>query len=360
MPKREKNIYKRCDGRYEGRYIKGYGEDGRAQYGAVYAKTYPEVKEKLEKVKSSPPQGESGGKQTAKSVIGDYLVRQKILIKPSTYGIYERYLTNYISPYFGNRKCHTLTQKIIQAFADHLIQNGLSVKTTKSVFSFLKAGLTGAADEGVFEIRLPKHAGREAVAFSLDEQRRLEAAASGSDAIDHLGVILCLYTGIRLGELCGLMWTDVDFGSNNLHIRRTIQRIKSDGDAKTQIAFMTPKSQSSARRIPLPPFLSELLQSHKCETGGEYILSRNGNPIEPRNFQYRFKNLIADAAVKSATCHSMRHTFCTRALESGMDVKTLSEIVGHASPTITLNQYAHSLDEHKRNSMESIATFIRA
>ena len=176
-----------------------------------------------------------------------------------------------------------------------------------------------------------------------------------SDEINRISIILCLYVGIRVGELCGLLWTDVDFERHILSVNRTVQRIRNtDGDRKTKVVSLTPKSDTSQRDIPLPAFLVEMLREHEKISTTSYIISFSGNPVEPRTIQRRFKKLLTIARVRDVNFHVLRHSFATRALEKGFDIKTLSELLGHASPTITLSKYAHVLDEHKRRSMEKL------
>ncbi|GHU76131.1 site-specific integrase [Clostridia bacterium] len=356
MARKERNIYKRNDGRYEARYIREYGSDGKAIYGAVYAKTYAEVKEKLERVKETPIEVRANLSQTIKETTENYLTSVKIRIKPSTYGIYQRYLDNYITPYFGTKRLGDITPEILQGFVDTQLKNGLSVVTVQSVFSLLKTGVKSVMGKDNFEVTIPKYSTSEVEFFSLDEQKRLEATAKNSDEIDFIAITMCLYTRLRVGKICGLMWEDIDFECRLLHVRRTMQRISvSDGEHKTKIVFMPPKSATSARSIPLPDFLLTLLREHQAKNASAYVLSRNAEPVEPRNIQYRFKKLLTSAGVKQANFHATRHTFATRALENGFDVKTLSEILGHSSAIVTLKKYAHVLDEHKRNRMEALA-----
>jgi integrase len=155
------------------------------------------------------------------------------------------------------------------------------------------------------------------------------------------------------------LWCDVDYERKILCVRRTLQRIESEDTSKTEIALLTPKSKSSIRNIPLPDFLVELLK--KQPTDSNYVLSARGKPVEPRTLQRRFEKLLIAANVKEVNFHTCRHTFATRALESGFDVKSLSEIMGHSSATVTLNRYAHALDKQKRTCMENLsAVFLEA
>jgi len=350
MAKREKHIYKRPNGKFEGRYIKGYDENGKAKYGSVYAATYAEVKVRLEQInKIEAPV--SCHHKTLRDTLNAYLGSVKNTVKPATIGAYEMYISNYILPYFGNIKADALTNEAAQGFVNKLIENGLSARTVRPVFSFMKAALSRN-----FDVRLPKPNKKEADVFTPEEQKRLETAAKLAKSEDYIGVMICLYTGLRIGELCGLMWQDLDFEQRILHVRRTLQRIKNnDGDTKTKMALLPPKSHTSERTIPLQTFLIELLQQHKSVNGGIYVISKNNKPTEPRNFSWRFKQILNSANIRDTGVHTMRHAFATRALENGFDVKTLSEILGHSSPGFTLTQYGHSLDDHKRNSMEALS-----
>ena len=354
MARRQRNIYKRRDGRYEARFVKERSRNGKAIYGSVYDRTYAGVKEKLKvsrRLKKLP-----GTRKQVVLVLENYLETHKILIKPSTYWVYHGYIQNHIRPYFTNACCNELSQESIQAFVSEKLKSGLSAIMVRSVFTFLKKGLDETVSCEAFRVKFPKHTGNKLDVLTISEQKRLEAAAEASDDINRVGIIVCLYTGIRIGELCGLMWQDIDFDGRQLHVRRTIQRIKSNGgNTKTVITFMPPKSNSSWRSIPLPEFLLTILRGFHEKNPGEYVLSLDGHAVEPRVMQYRFRRLLAQAGISLRSFHITRHSFSVRALENGFDIKTLSEILGHSSPIITLKKYAHVLDEHKRKSMESMS-----
>ena len=132
-------------------------------------------------------------------------------------------------------------------------------------------------------------------------------------------------------------------------------------EEKTKLVFLPPKSVSSIREIPLPGFMMRKLWNYKQSqfNMSKYVIHNNGKVIEPRNYQYYFKRLLKQAKIEPANFHTLRHTFATRALEIGFDVKTLSELLGHSSATITLNKYAHSLDEHKRSRMEMLSAIYQ-
>jgi integrase len=358
-----RNIYHRKDGRFEGRYVKSYDEDGKKLYGSVFGKTYIEVKKKLESVPPANTRESHAASHPAVTVVGAvtaHLESLKHQIKPSTKGTYQRYLDNHIAPYFGNTHCDCLTPEMVQNFIDKQVESGLSAVTVQYAFSFLKAGLRSVGG-GIFSVKLPKKPRGTVEYLSLDEQKRLETAAKESGTLDYLTITLCLYTGVRIGEVCGLQWPDIDFERKTLHVRRTMQRIPSDGEAKTAVALLSPKSGTSSRDIPLPDFLLEMLKAERSLSVCEYVLSQDKKAVEPRTVQRHFKRLLVTAEVKDVNFHTTRHTFATRALESGFDIKSLSEILGHGSATITLNKYAHALDEHKRNCMNGLsAVFSKA
>ena len=284
-------------------------------------------------------------------------------LKPSTHGVYERYLQNHITPFFGDRLCSQLNNEIMQEFADKLIDGKISESTAKGIISFLKKGLAGHYPPGVFEVGLRNKQSGEISVLSESEQRALESCARFSDGTNRISVFMCLYTGIKIGELCGLMWQDVDFARREFFVRRTIQRIKNtdaDGKAKTLVAFMD-LAEYANRRIPLPNFLLNMLSEHKASSPGEYVISKDGNFVEPRTLQYRFKKLLEQAGIKPANFQTLRHTFAVRALESNFDVMALSKILGHASPFVTYSRYLALINEDGllRKNMENLAVAMQ-
>jgi len=352
-----RNIYRRKDGRFEGRYANGYDASGKTKYRSVFGKNYAEVKEKLERAKTSVPlQRDSpvANRSTIIEAVAVHLDTSRLRLKPSTLGVYRRYLDCHISPHFGNMLCDALTGEISQGFVNKLIENGLSVTTVQSVFNLMTSAVE-AASGSVFTVKFPKQTKKPVEYLSVDEQKRLEQAAKERGTTDYIAVMLCLYTGIRIGEVSGLRWSDINFECRTFYINRTMQRIRSEGNHKTELAFLAPKSTTSMREIPLPDFLADILYDFRRTAKTEYVLTYRNKPIEPRTLQYRFKRILETAEVKDVCWHTTRHTFATRALESGFDVKSLSEILGHGSATVTLNKYAHSSSEHKRGCMNALS-----
>lgn len=351
MSRRGENIYKRKDGRWEGRYIERYEANGKAKYKSVYARTYSDVRIKMK---------DHAKAETAKKInisvadwVEQYLQTQEI--KLSTMKIYERHLKKYIKPFFQNISLRKLNKEILQAFVNSLSDKAPS--TVKGIFSFLRKTLKTAGKKGFIspiwiDIELPKGKHHQIEVFTKDEQQAIEQSLNIYEKTNEIGILICLYTGLRIGELCGLKWDDIDFVSKTMVINRTIQRITIDG--KSVVKAFEPKSESSHRKIPIPSFLIGELKKIKDVSNTPYILQTKGHMMEPRTFQYQYKQILERAGVQYRNPHILRHTFSVRALEVGFDFKTLSEILGHSNAVITMKTYAHSLYEHKKNSMERL------
>ena len=184
--------------------------------------------------------------------------------------------------------------------------------------------------------------------------------------MNDIGILICFYTGIRIGELCALTWENIDLKRGVISIENTLYRVKSEkGNKKTELKISTPKSESSVREIPLPKFLIAKLEAIKSGSG--FLINKKGKFIEPNVYSRRYKKILAELDIPADTISgilfflsttvpsvSSAQIIISRALEIGMDVKTLSEILGHSSPTVTLNLYAHSLPEHKRKEMDRL------
>ena len=166
------------------------------------------------------------------------------------------------------------------------------------------------------------------------------------------GILLCLYSGLRIGELIALQWSDIDFSKGILTVS------KSCYDGKDGLIIDEPKTASSCRTIPLPKQLFPILRGIRKKSDSLFVVSNHGKPVSVRSYQRSFELLLKKLKIAHRGFHSLRHTFATRALECGMDVKTLSEILGHKNPTVTLNRYAHSLIEHKTLMMNRLGNLL--
>ena len=182
---------------------------------------------------------------------------------------------------------------------------------------------------------------RETRVLSRAEQEKLERHLAGRGGCAELGILLCMHTGIRLGEICALRWEDVSADGRVITIRRTLQRLHvSDGERKTALVFDMPKSRSSARQIPVPTRLLERLRESRAAPGC-YLLTGTEQPMEPRCIQRRFKSALKAAGVNDINFHALRHTFATNCIARGCDPATLARILGHSDVSVTLNTYVH-------------------
>ena len=364
MARKGENIYKRKDGRFEGRYKKGYDSEGNLKWGSVYGKTYTEAKEKLalKKVEAKVQNNIISSSALLQNWIEKWIVTQKH-IKPTTRMMYYSHLKNHIKGSIGNIMLKKLTTDAIQKFVDSETEK-YEPKTVHAVFSMLKLALKAAKSKGYIaniysDIRLPKVRRKVLRVFTPQEQKRFEKAIQDSNNRYDIGILLCLYTGMRIGELCALRWENIDLENGTLYVLHTAERVLNDDKKsknKTKISIEEPKSDTSTRPIPIPAFLVKMLAVYERSEG--YILRDNGNYTDSRNISRRFKKLLEIAGLPdSFKFHILRHSFATRALELGMDIKTLSEILGHASITITLNLYAHSLPEYKKKQMDKFNEF---
>ena len=350
MPRKGENIYRRKDNRWEGRYIVSYSTAGKAIYRSVYGKTYTEVKLKM-KNRSGTEQAQNIAMPLT-AWTEEFLNSQKDKVKIGTYKIYERYFTKHIQPFFYGVALRKVNKDMLQTFVNSL--KPLAPSTVRGIFSFLCEVLKAAEKKDYiipirFDVELPKTKRNEPHAFTREEQKRIENALNICDNPNEIGILLCLYTGVRIGEVCGLKWEDIDFENELLHVRRTAQRVTVDG--KSVLMELPSKSETSCRKIPIPACLLAKLKSAREESASDYVLSTCSHMMDTRTFQNMYKKILARADVRYANAHTMRHTFSVRALELGFDIKTLSEILGHSDASVTLKFYAHSLDEHKRNSM---------
>ena len=352
MPKRGNNIYKRKDGRWEARYVKGIKADGKKQYGSVYGKTYAEAKDKQAKFIMDYSSSKTSGKITLSDLSHEWLGNIVNSVKRTTYQKYRSIIKNHIDAnMIGTLPIQFLSTKIYSNFTKAKLDSGtLSSKTVNDILIVIGLALSYA--EEVYGIKKPKlqrvkEPQKEMRVLSIEEQKQLELYLYQDMSLYRFGVLLTLYTGLRIGELCALQWEDVQ--SDFIIINKTIHRIQDEGH--TVIEISEPKTPSSIRKIPIPDFLQPIINSFRKQNGC-VLINRNGNRVEPRLMQLSFQRMIEDCGIPKTNFHALRHTFATRCIEAGFDVKSLSEILGHADVKTTLNKYVHSSFELKQRNMK--------
>ena len=374
MPKRGENIYKRKDGRWEARVIKGYDEQGKALYSYYYGRSYKEAKEKIFSsfaYINSGNENKSSSKILFNALLDAWLEDRAEKLKKSSYAKYFNLLKNHIRPSLGHMLLTEINESVITIFiAEKLMkgkvnsQEGLSSKTVKDIGTIIKAVLRYARKEGFLsdEIQInltyPKQAVKEMRVLTKEEQTIFEKYLCVDIDESKLGILLCLYTGLRIGEICALTWDDISLDSHTLTVSRTVQRIQNTGktdSTKTNVLITEPKSIYSNRTIPVPDCLIATLESFKPLFSNAYVITgKIERYIEPRTYQNRFKSYIAASGIRDANFHSTRHTFATRCVELGFEIKSLSEILGHSSVNITLNRYVHPSFDMKRTNMNKL------
>ena len=204
------------------------------------------------------------------------------------------------------------------------------------------------------QIRYPKGKRREMRVLTIEEQKRLVAYLLHPTDSCKFGLLLALYTGLRIGELCALRWSCIDLREQTIRIAATMQRLGGTGEG-TRIVIGAPKSDSSLRTIPLPAQIAVLCRHMQPTDPEAYVLTGGPAYMEPRTLQYRLKRYTAACGLEGVHAHTLRHTFATRAIESGFELKSLSEVLGHATTAITMERYVHSTLEMKRTNMNKLA-----
>lgn len=297
----------------------------------------------------------------------------KNYIRPSakerTYIRYEQLIRTHIAKKIGGNDVNDLTPIVLQSFVTELLNSGnlktgkeLSANFVNMVISVIQnslktAHLVGIANEySANKIKRPKTKEKQVDCFSVSEQKKIENHILNGGKDKLFGIVLCLYTGLRIGELLALTWDDIDFGKGLLFVSKTCYD-GNDGENHIRI-IDSPKTVNSRRVIPLPKQILPLLKAVKKRSKCEYVIADSDKPVFVRSYQRTFELLLKKLNIPHKGFHSLRHTFATRAIECGVDVKTLAELLGHKNATITLNRYAHSLLEHKVDMMNRLGKLL--
>ncbi|MBQ8861288.1 MAG: site-specific integrase [Clostridia bacterium] len=366
MARRGESIYKRKDGRWEARYIERYDE-GKAKYRYIYARTYAEAKKKRVEAQNLLCKGK-GGVEKTDIVFADlahtWLEKVQRETKESTSARYFYIIEHYLPTYLKMRKLCEISIEEICIISQKLIlcggKNGgpLSAKTVSDVICVLKAILRFGREAGYAcvvpnEIKLPRRSAKCVCIIPKEKLEIVERELWSSDSPESIGILLALFCGMRIGEVCGVCWGDIDFSAKSIAVRRTVERIPNfSGEVnKTKVIISEPKTSHSVREIPLPYFLLQKLQKSALPKDF-FIVTGARTHTEPHSFYMRYKTFMRRLGMEEYTFHALRHTFATRCVELGFDAKALSEILGHANVSTTLAVYVHPTLEQKRAQME--------
>lgn len=293
---------------------------------------------------------------------------KSIFLKESTIVRYQNLLKLYLIPEFGKCALEDLTYIRINGFSEKLLHNGgcdgkgLSPKMVSDILSLLHCIFRYAGSKGFFipaaDINLPiKQNKKQIRVFSLEEQNKLCKYLKENGEYADIGILLCLFTGLRIGELCALTWQDISMEEKTVFVHQTMQRLQIDGnnEKKTAVLISTPKSPCSVRQIPIPNEIFEVLDKYRTLPNAFLLTGVSSKYIEPRTMQYYFKKILKKCKIEDASFHTLRHTFATRCVEVGFDIKSLSEILGHANVNITLDRYVHPSMKLKRENMGKLS-----
>lgn len=367
MPRHGENIYKRRDGRYEGRYVVGKTKDGKTRFKYVYGYQYKEVRNKLLRKKAEHLKRDDRAARRCSVLLSDWISRwleNELLgsVKESSYQTYLRQINAHLLPALGRLPLSEVTPAAVHDFVTQMEGAGFAHSTVKSALRLLNAALRSAQEEGLIfknpcrKIRIQPKEAAEQRALSRSEQETLRKATV---AQDDLPTLLGLYTGMRLGEVCALKWSDIDWEKKTITVRRTVQRTASMENRegrRTLLMIGSPKSKRSHRALPVPDFLFALLKKIRPAADADaYIFGKPDRAAEPRTMQRHFRQLTRALGLSEVHFHTLRHSFATRLMELGVDIQTISVLLGHQSAKTTLDFYGHSLSEQQLYAVSRLA-----
>ena len=297
-----------------------------------------------------------------------WLNGKKSSVKPSTYANYAAIVQNHLLPAMGDLPAERLTTALVDEYVAQNLEDpqegraGLSAKTISDHLAVLKliadyAREMGLLPDTVIRFHRPRLHAPAIDILPPEEQAKLESHLLTRLDSYALGVLLTLYTGLRIGELCALRFCDIDLEEGLLEVNATMLRIREtrpNSPARTRLLIDVPKTRSSKRKIPLSQFFVTEISALRRRAGHatDFLLTASEQFIEPRNYYERYQRMLRKAGLPPHSFHALRHTFATRCIENGLDPKSVSELLGHANVRITLERYVHPSLEGKRKFLE--------
>ncbi len=299
--------------------------------------------------------------KTFKEVALMWQTDKKRYVKKSTFAAYTLLLINHLLPEFG--KCTEVDEDHVQNFVLKKLNDGMTQKSIKDILIVLKMILKFASKHklmkhDLIEVKFPTERKKNEIeVLSKDSQRKIMNFIKGSFSYKGLGIYICLSSGMRIGEICALRWSDIDMDSATIRICKTIQRIYiADGEKPhTEIIIDLPKSRNSIREVPMTKELIKILKPLKKDVAGDfYVISNSRCPIEPRTYRNYYNRMMKQIGLPHLKFHGLRHSFATRCIESGCDYKTVSVLLGHSNISTTLNLYVHPNLDQKRKCIDKM------
>lgn len=293
----------------------------------------------------------------------EWLSLRKLYIKHSTYVKYENIIRNHILPYFKPYYNNDITNKNIYTFFEIKKNEQLSSSTLNSMKSILSSILRyGIENYDLNTINFKQikifTSHKTKNVLSYDERNKLIDYVKNHSNPLSIALLLALYGGLRLGEICALKWKHIDFKNQLVHIEGTATRLKclQEDHQKTEVIILTPKSHTSCREVPIPSFVFQYIKAYITIYNQEDFLLSNSHKIyEPRRLEKNFCKFCRDLDIHS-TFHNLRHSYATECVRQNVEIKTLSEILGHSNVSITLNLYVHTTLEQKQKEISKIQT----
>lgn len=286
---------------------------------------------------------------------------KKLYVKKSTYSAYLLLIENHINPYFADKE--QITEEDVQKFVLTELRKGLSQKSIKDIIIVLKMILKFAVKQKLLayneiEIKFPTVGEKtDLEVLNKNDHKKIINYLQENFTFKNLGIYICLSTGMRIGEICGLLWSDIDVESGIIKVRRTVQRIYViDGETRhTEILIDTPKTKNSIRDIPMTTELYKIIKPLKKVVNNDfYVITNEAKPTEPRTYRNYYERLIKRLGIPKLKFHGLRHSFATRCIESKCDYKTVSVILGHSNISTTLNLYVHPNMEQKKKCIDQM------
>lgn len=299
--------------------------------------------------------------KTINQITEEWKEEKKKYVKKSTYAAYQLLIQNHIKPYFGD--LYEVNEEKVQQFVFNKLDAGLSEKTIRDIIIVLKMILKFGIKNGYLEyvqidVKFPsKQEKKDLDVLSKADQKKFMNHLRNNFTFKNLGIFICLSTGMRIGEICGLRWCDVDAAEGVIKVRHTLQRIYIiEGEKRhTELLLDTPKTANSVRDIPMSSELLKILKSlNKVVNENYYVISNDIKPIEPRTYRNYYKKLCKQLDIPELKFHGLRHSFATRCIESKADYKTVSVLLGHSNISTTLNLYVHPNKEQKKKTIDKM------
>ena len=304
--------------------------------------------------------------KTFEEIVVLWQADKKQYVKRSTYSAYSLLIANHLLPAFTG--LNDVTEILVQDFVFTKLEQGLSQKSIKDILIVLKMILRYGVKQGYLEhreidVKFPTERERQEVeVLSRNNQKYIMEYVQNHFTFMNLGIYICLCAGLRIGEVCALVWDDIDVESGVINISKTIQRIYvfDVGEKHTEVIIDTPKSKNSIREIPIARDLLKMIKPFKKVVNGSfYVLTNSDRPTEPRTYRNYYKRLMEQLHMPKLKFHGLRHSFATRCIESKCDYKTVSVLLGHSNISTTLNLYVHPNMEQKKKCVEQMFKTLR-